>query len=456
MTVSRDGEGATGALGISSPNPRRSPNVIVALCFAALICDGYDLVVYGATVPSLLGYERWGLTAIEAGAIGSLTLVGMLIGALASGAASGRFGPRRLFLGSMVWFATAMGLCALAPSPEMFGILRFIGGLGLGGFVPVSVALIIEFSPPSRRQLNNALSCCGYCLGGIAAAVAGILLLPDLGFRWMYALCLLPLVTVFPLALRYLPESPAYLMSRGRVEDADAIVHDFGVERTGTASSESSGSDSASMRALLKPAHRRAVTLFTVAAFCGLLITYGISTWLPQIMKQAGYSLGSSLMFLLALNAGAMVGVLIASTLADRLGSRKVTATVLLLAAVSILMLSFRMPLPMLYVFVAIAGLGTIGTQILIMGYVGTVFSGTLRAPAIGLTIGIGRAGAVVGPIIGGWIAASTLGYQWNFYAFSVFAVIGMGAILLVSVGTSQHNGKRDTHESVNSAMAPN
>src|SRR6476661_7744441 len=102
MTVSRDGEGATGALGISSPNPRRSPNVIVALCFAALICDGYDLVVYGATVPSLLGYERWGLTAIEAGAIGSLTLVGMLIGALASGAASGRFGPRRLFLGSMV------------------------------------------------------------------------------------------------------------------------------------------------------------------------------------------------------------------------------------------------------------------------------------------------------------------------------------------------------------------
>ncbi|BAH51053.1 MFS transporter [Rhodococcus opacus] len=453
MTVSRDAESASGAVGSSSTGRHRSSNVIVALCFAALICDGYDLVVYGATVPSLLGYEPWGVTAMEAGAIGSFTLVGMLIGALASGAASGRFGPRRLFLGSMVWFATAMGLCAVAPSPEVFGVLRFIGGLGLGGFVPVSVALIIEFSPAGRRQFNNALSCCGYCLGGIAAAVAGIVLLPDLGFRWMYALCLLPLITVFPLALRYLPESPAYLASRGRVEDADAVARDFGVGRTGPASSESS--DSASMRALLKPAHRRAAALFTVAAFCGLLMTYGISTWLPQIMKQAGYSLGSSLMFLLVLNAGAMVGVLIASTLADRLGSRQVTATVLLLAAVSILMLSFRMPLPMLYVFVAIAGLGTIGTQILIMGYVGTVFTGTSRAPAIGLTIGIGRAGAVVGPILGGWIAAATLGYQWNFYAFSVFAVIGMGAILLVSVGTSRR-GNRDAHESVRSAITPN
>ncbi|RYF54799.1 MAG: MFS transporter, partial [Comamonadaceae bacterium] len=448
-------ESGIGAVGGSVSGTRRSPGVIVALCFAALICDGYDLVVYGATVPSLLAYEPWGLTAMEAGAIGSFTLVGMLVGALASGAVSGRFGPRRLFLGSMVWFATAMGLCAVAPNAEVFGMLRFVGGLGLGGFVPVSVALIIEFSPGGRRQLNNALSCCGYCIGGIAAAVAGIVLLPDLGFRWMYALCLVPLFTVFPLALRYLPESPSYLASRGREGAADAIARDFGVERTGPASSESSGAAPSSMRELLKPAHRRTTALFTVAAFCGLLMTYGISTWLPHIMRQAGYSLGSSLTFLLVLNAGAMVGVLIASTLADRLGSRKVTATVLLLAAVSILMLSLRMPLPMLYIFVAVAGLGTIGTQILIMGYVGTVFGGTMRAPAVGLTVGIGRAGAVIGPIIGGWIAASTLGYQWNFYAFAVFAVVGMAAILMISVGSSSRADCPDVAERVDSALVP-
>ncbi|GEM31276.1 MFS transporter [Nocardia neocaledoniensis NBRC 108232] len=409
---------------------RRSVKVLVALCFAALVCDGYDLVVYGATVPSLLDYEPWSLTANQVGVIGSYTLMGMLVGAVSSGALAARFGARRVYLGSLFWFATVMGACALAPTPEVFGLLRFLGGLGLGGFVPVSVALIMEYSPATRRQFNNALAACGYCVGGILSALLGIALLPEVSFRWMYAVSLVVLITVFPLAWKLLPELPSYLVAQGRIEEATARVREFGLDPAIlTPGPERS---SASLRELLRPQRLPAVALLTLASFCGLLMSYGTNSWLPHIMKNAGYSLGSSLVFLLVLNAGAMGGVAITSSPADRFGPKRVTTASFLLAAGSIALLSVRMPPGALYVMVALAGAGALGTQILIMGYVGAAFEGTLRAPAVGVVVGLGRVGAVLGPLEGGWIAGSALGYQWNFYAFATVAVLGTVAAALV------------------------
>lgn len=414
---------------LDGPGTRRSSASIVALCFVIIVYDGYDLVVYGATVPSLLAYEPWQLTAGQIGAIGSYALVGMLLGALLSGWLASRVGARAIVLGSLISFSVIMGLTAFAPNPEVFGLLRFLGGLGLGGVVPTVIALTVEYSPPSRRQFNNALMYSGYSVGGMLSALAALALLPENSFRIMYALGLLPLVTIVPLAWRYLPESAAFLAGKGRIVEARALADKFGIDLPAPLATTSNGS----MASLVTGPRRVPLLLLVVASFCGLLLVYGVNTWLPNIMRQSGYSLGSSLSFLLVLNLGAIVGALAASRAADRFGSKPVTVTSFLLAVVAILALGTGLPVSAAMAVVAVAGLGTVGTQILVNGYVATYFGENERAAALGLSLGLGRVGAIVGPILGGWIASSALGVEWNFYAFAAFAALGCLAVALVS-----------------------
>ncbi|RZL78732.1 MAG: MFS transporter [Rhodococcus sp. (in: high G+C Gram-positive bacteria)] len=414
----------------SASSARRSSASIVALCFVIIVYDGYDLVVYGATVPSLLAYEPWHLTAGQIGVIGSYALVGMLLGALLSGWLASRIGARAIILGSLISFSVLMGLTALAPNPEVFGMLRFLGGLGLGGVVPTAIALTVEYSPPTRRQFNNALMYSGYSVGGMLAALAALALLPENSFRLMYALGLLPLVTIVPLVWRYLPESAAFLVGKGRVDEARALADKFGIDVPAPAAGPAS---TGTMSSLVTGPRRIPLLLLVVASFCGLLLVYGINTWLPNIMRQAGYSLGSSLSFLLVLNLGAIVGALLASRAADRFGSKPVTITSFLLAVVSILALGTGLPLSAAMAVVAVAGLGTVGTQILVNGYVATYFGENERTAALGLSLGLGRVGAIFGPILGGWIASSALGVEWNFYTFAAFAALGCLAVALVS-----------------------
>jgi MFS family permease len=145
----------------------------VAICFITIVFDGYDLIVYGAVVPSLLQYEPWGLTPPQAGAIGSYALIGMLIGALVVGTITDIVGRSKIMLVCITWFSLAMALCAVAPNPQLFGLFRFIAGLGLGGVVPTAIALTIEYSPAYRRNLNNALMFSGYSVGGILSLRTG-------------------------------------------------------------------------------------------------------------------------------------------------------------------------------------------------------------------------------------------------------------------------------------------
>ncbi len=141
------------------------------------------------------------------GNIGSIGLAGMLVGALGVGALTDLIGRRKVLLGCLVWFSLAMGACALAPSAGVFAACRFLAGLGLGGVMPTTVALTVEYAPADRHHRYNAVMFSGYSVGGVLAALLAIWFLPDYGFRLLFGLGMLPLVTIVPLAWRYLPES---------------------------------------------------------------------------------------------------------------------------------------------------------------------------------------------------------------------------------------------------------
>lgn len=409
---------------------RRSGLVVVVLCFLTIVFDGYDLIVYGSAVPSLLAEPGWGLGPAQVGAIGSYALVGMLIGALGAGVLTDRIGRRRIMLLGITWFSVMMLVCAVAPNPAVFGIVRFLAGLGLGGVIPSAIALTVEYAPRARRQLFNALMFVGYSVGGVLAAVVALGLAAEHGWRPLMAIGAAPLVLVLPLAWRFLPESVGYLQARGRTAEAAALADRYGVDLAALRAEQRVARPGPS--ALFRPGLLSATILFGAASFCGLLLVYGLNTWLPQIMRQAGYPLGSALSFLLVLNLGAIVGGVLASLLADRFGPKLVTVAAFGAALLCLLVLSVEVGTGLLYAAVAVAGLGSVGTQILVNGYVAVHYPAAIRATALGWALGVGRAGAIVGPLFGGWVLASGIGFEWNFYGFAVPALAGALLIALV------------------------
>jgi AAHS family benzoate transporter-like MFS transporter len=315
---------------------------------------------------------------------------------------------------------------------ELFGAARFLAGLGLGGVVPTAIALTIEYAHPRHRSTTNAVMFSGYSIGGIAAALVAILVIPDLGWRTMFWIGAVLGALLLPVAWRLLPESASYLLARGRDDEARALAARFGLELEEPAAPAGRPGGTAALRRLFAPSLVLGTLLFWLGTGVGLLLVYGLNTWLAQIMRQAGYPLGSALAFLLVLNLGAIIGTPLLGAVADRVGSKPVTVGMFLAAAACIFLLSVPLPAPVLFVLVGIAGACTIGTTILVNAYTAAFYPVDMRATGLGWALGVGRLGAILGPLYGGFVLASGWGIEANFYAFAVPAVAGALAMLFV------------------------
>ncbi|NUS36766.1 MAG: MFS transporter, partial [Pseudarthrobacter sp.] len=267
--------------------PRRSV-LAVLVCWLLVVFDGYDLIVYGTVQGSLISDTGWGLTKATAGTIGSMAFVGMMIGAVFAGRMSDTWGRRRTIIGCAVVFSLFTILCAFAPNAPVFGGLRLLAGIGLGGLVPSANALVAELVPEKWRSTIATLMMSGVPIGGSIAALVGIPLIPAFGWPVMFLVAVVALVVVIPLGIRYLPETLA-------------------PARTGAAGG-SATKESVGFGSLLRAPYLGISVLFAIGTLVTLFAWYGLGTWLPNLMQLAGYNLGSALTFALALNLGAVAG----------------------------------------------------------------------------------------------------------------------------------------------------
>ena len=412
---------------------------VAALCWVAVALDGFDLVVLGAVTPSLLEYEPWGLTPPQLGAIASYGLFGMLIGALSIGTLADVIGRRKTIIISVVSFSVFTALLAVAPSPEVFGVFRFLAGLGLGGLIPTAATLVSEYAHTSRGSSSITFMMTGYHVGGVLTALLAIPILPALGWRAMFVVGALPALILVPLMLKNLPESTSFLVAHDRRAEADELAARYGItlapEEVREVREEeraSEGGRFGALKTLFSSGYVMGTLAFWVASFMGLLLVYGLNQWLPQIMREAGYALGAALAFLLVLNLGAVIGLLIAGPVADRYGSKVACAGWFALAAVFLFLLSVPLPLPLTYLAVLVTGIFVFSAQVLLYAYVSKHYPTSGRGTAIGWAAGIGRLGAICGPLFGGLLLGAGLAVPWGFYAFALVGLLGAVFIALV------------------------
>lgn len=427
---------------------RRSTTWVVVLSMLALIFDGYDLVVYGTVVPTLLAdsSQLGPLTATQAGTLGSYALVGVLVGALSAGALGDWIGRRRVVLVNLAWFSIGMGATAMATSVQVFGLLRFFTGIGVGALVATVGAFVAEFAPAERRNVLNAVVYSGVPAGGVLAALIALVVPDSAGWRPLFWVGALPILLVLPLAIVKLPESPRWLAARGRLAEAEEASRRTGVPLTPVTEAARTAPAPVGFAALARKPLAWPTMLLGTMSFGGLLLTYGLNTWLPKIMQDNGYGTNYSMTFLLVLNLGAIVGGLAASRIADRTGAKPVVASTFVLAALTLLVLPLQLPFAVVLAAVAVAGVGTIGTQVLIYGLVSNYYPTRARAAGVAWCAGFGRLGGIVGPVVGGALVSAGVGGTTAFYVFAGVSLLGALVTLLVPRPEHEEEAVAPTH----------
>lgn len=388
---------------------------VVPLAWTAVLLDGFDLVVLGTVLPVLLRGHVWGLTPATASVVSTVGLIGMMLGGLLVGTITDVIGRRKSLIISVAVFSVCTLLCAFAPGVFVFGLLRFLAGLGLGGCLPTAITLVTEYARSGRGGSATTTVMTGYHVGAVLTALLGIVLIQPLGWRAMFVAGALPAVVLIPMMLKYLPESEVFEQVRASERTAGHAV-----------------------KGLVRGGMLRATIAFWVTSFMGLLLVYGLNTWLPEIMRQAGYPLGAALSLLLTLNLGGIAGLLVAGRVADRAGIRPSVIGWFIGAALFLALLSVKLPAVGLYAAVFLTGCFVFSAQVLVYAYIGRTYPDAIRATGLGWAAGIGRLGAISGPILGGALLTAGIAYPWGFYAFAVVGALGAVGVSLVSVSQAR------------------
>lgn len=404
-----------------------------------IIFDGYDLVIYGVALPLLM--QEWALSAVQAGLLASTALFGMMFGAMTFGTLSDKLGRKKTIMICVAIFSGFTFFGAFATNPVEFGILRFLAGLGIGGVMPNVVALMTEYAPKRIRSTLVALMFSGYAIGGMTSALLGAWLVPEFGWKIMFYIAIIPLVAL-PLIWKFLPESLMYLTNKKEIEQTRSIVQKISPSQqlngdTEFVLNEVTKGDEAPVKALFQQGRMFSTFMFWIAFFMCLLMVYALGSWLPKLMIQAGYSLGASMIFLFALNIGGMIGAIGGGALADRFHIKKVLTIMFICGAAALILLGFNSPQIVLYTLIAVAGAATIGSQILLYTFVAQYYPSTVRSTGMGWASGIGRIGAIVGPVLTGALLTMNLPHQMNFFAIAIPGVIAALAIFMVNLKTS-------------------
>lgn len=393
---------------ISSAAPERAGRGsawTVILCWITVMLEGYDLVVLGAIIPTLLKTHHLGMTAGDATMIATLSLVGVAIGAVSVGPLADRLGRRRLLIGSVVLFSVFTILVPLAGSVGMFAALRLIAGLGLGACMPVSLTMMSEHMPVDRRARASTLTMTGYHTGAVITSLLAL----QVTDNWDVLFYILGIAGIGVAIVQWfrLPESEAFVLAKEKAEQRVPFTE------------------------LLKPAYLRAGIGIWVASFMGLLLVYGLNTWLPKLMNDAGYPVPAAVTQLLVLNVGGVAGLVVGGFVADRRGIKGTTLAWFGAAVAMLSCLSVRMDSDILLnVIIFFTGVFVFSAQVLVYAYVTNFYPAGIRGTALGSASGIGRIGSIVGPTITGALVTAGIGHPWGFYFFAVVAVFGFLAVL--------------------------
>jgi len=417
--------------------------MLLVLCGLCLVIDGFDAQAMGYVAPSVIG--EWHVSKVALGPVFSASLFGMLLGALGLSVLADRIGRRPVLIGATLFFALAMLATPLVTTIPALLTLRFITGLGLGCIMPNAMALVGEFSSTTHRVKRMMLVSCGFTLGAALGGFISAALIPSYGWRAVFWVGgTVPLLLAFAM-LAKLPESLQFLVLKGRHERALRWLTRFDPSlpigpntRLVVREKAASGAPVAE----LFRAGRTPVTLILWAiSFMNLIDLYFLSNWLPTVMHEAGYTPATAVIVGTVLQTGGVVGTLLLGWFIEHFGFVRVLFVCFVAATLTVGMIGMvAQALPWLLVVVFAGGFCVVGGQPAVNALAGHFYPTSLRSTGIGWSLGIGRIGSVIGPLVGGQLIALNWSNAALFHAAAVPVLCSALLVIALAGATRQRD----------------
>lgn len=381
----------------------------VLMIAATVILDGLDNQMLGLAAPSLL--KEWGIGREALGSVFALGFVGMGIGTLTSGWLGDRFGRRGALIIGVAIFGVATLLTGFSTALWQVATLKTLAGIGLGGVPGTASAMIAEFTPVRWRSVAVTFGVVCVSIGGILGGIAAALILPDLGWRWLFYIGG-TVTMIFVAWLSFiLPESPRYLAERpDRAAELDRILRRIGhpdpasVAHVPLAAGEAPRYEP--MRNLFGEALLRDTLALSAVMFSGMFMIYLMFNWAPTMLTSTGFGLQTASLGLTSFNVGGTIGAMIASLAIIRFGSRPVLILMAIVGAAvcatfALLPISGARNEAAVLACLGALGLFASAAQSATFAVGAHAFPTGLRARGLGLMGAAGRVGAIVSAVAG-------------------------------------------------------
>jgi MFS transporter, putative metabolite:H+ symporter len=393
---------------------------------------------------------EWSLSPDQIAVAASAGLAGMFVGGALAGSLADRFGRKTVFQSTLLIFSLGTGLCSLAQGPVSLCLLRFLVGLGLGGELPVAAALVSELAPARHRGRLVVLLESFWAFGWAAAAIIAEILArraesAGYGFPWRAAFLIgaLPALYVFVLR-RALPESPRYLTSRGRLDEAETILRsiekDCGIP-PGPPLAAEPGEDRAPRRArfgdLFGAGLARRTTMLWLLWFTMAYSYYGIFTWLPTLLAGQGLPLATSFRFTLFITLAQIPGYFAAAFLVEAIGRKATLVPFMLMCALGSYLFGGARTDHDLLLWGCLLSFFNLGAWGVTYGYTPELYPTWLRGTGTGFAAAFGRIGGILAPLaVGRLMGAWGGGFASVFIMFAAFLVLGSLSVVLLGEET--------------------
>ena len=406
----------------------------VTLCVLLNALDGFDVLAISFASPGIA--SEWGIDRAALGLVLSMELIGMALGSVMLGNIADRIGRRPTVLACLVIMAGGMALATTASSVVNLSIIRLVTGLGIGGMLACTNALVAEFSNDRHRNLAVAIMAAGYPMGAIIGGSIATGLLAEGHWRDVFTFGAVVTAVFLPIAWFLLPESIGFLLQkRGptALERINATLRRLGHESVAALPPAPPRPTKASIGELFAPDLARSTILLTLAYFCHIMTFYFILKWIPKIVVDMGYAASKAGDVLVWANVGGLAGATLLSLLTYRVAVRKLV--IVAMVASTLLVALFGQGQETLGGLALVAGAAGFCTNAGVVGLYALfarVFPTAVRAGGTGFVIGIGRGGAALGPIVAGFLFNAGFGLSIVSILMGMGSLVAAGALLLL------------------------
>lgn len=391
------------------------------LCFLMNMLDGMDVMVISYTAPSIAA--AWAVSPEALGIVFSTGLLGMALGAMFLAPRADVIGRRAMILICAALMGVSVFLTQYAQNVQHLIFFRFISGIGIGSMLASTATLAAEYAPFRSKDFWVSFALSGYPIGAVLSGLVAAQVTPQYGWPMMFQIAGLATAATLPLVYAFMSESLDFLLKSQppqALEKANVILAKMSLPRLESLPAKTSHIAKASVKALLEGNRKTPTLQLWSAIFLVFATLYFLTMWIPKLASSAGLSLQLAIYAGMVFNLGAFFGITLQGYLSSQLGLRRIIFYYLAATAVLMIMFGWFSGSALILLLFGLIGFGVQGGFIGLYAIAARLYPTEIRSTGVGWTVGLGRFGAIVGPILGGLLIGAGLSMTSNFIIFAI------------------------------------